>query len=122
MWKWRRAAPMTAFIDESSEFEGKCSFAGTLVLNGKLHGDIESTGTLIVGATAVLQAHIRARVVLVHGEIVGDIVATERIELKAGARVFGDLETPVLVVEEGALTEGRTRMTEGSRGGGARAV
>ncbi len=113
---------MTAFIDESSEFEGKCSFAGTLVLNGKLHGDIESTGTLIVGATAVLQAHIRARVVLVHGEIVGDIVATERIELKAGARVFGDLETPVLVVEEGALTEGRTRMTEGSRGGGARAV
>ncbi len=82
------------------------------MMNGKLQGDIESTGTLVVGASAILHARIRARVVVVHGEIVGDVTGTERVELKPSARVFGDLETPVLVVEERAILEGRTRMSE----------
>ena len=111
---------MTAFIDESSKFEGKYSFAGTLILNGQLQGDIDSTGTLVVGAPAVLQAGIRARVVIVHGEITGDIVAAERAELRAGARVFGDLETPILLVEEGAVIQGRIHMTQESRDAGTR--
>jgi cytoskeletal protein CcmA (bactofilin family) len=122
VWTWRRVThqAVTSFIDEGSELEGKYSFPGTLMLNGKLAGDVESTGTLIVGASAVLQATIRARAVIVRGEIVGNIVAAERIELKTGARVYGDVETPVLLVEEGALIEGRTRMTPESRNGGAR--
>ena len=122
MWQWRRGIhhAVTSFIDEGSALEGKCSFPGTLMLNGRLTGELESTGTLIVGASAVLQAGIHARVVIVRGEVVGNIVAAERIELKAGARVFGDLETPVLLVEEGALIEGKTRMTPESRTGGAR--
>ncbi|HEV8438870.1 MAG TPA: polymer-forming cytoskeletal protein [Methylomirabilota bacterium] len=111
---------MTSFIDEGSELEGKFAFPGTLLVNGKLKGQMESAGTLIVGTSAAVQAGIQARVVIVRGEIVGDIVATERIELKAGARVFGDLETPILLVEEGALIEGRTRMTGESRNAGAR--
>jgi cytoskeletal protein CcmA (bactofilin family) len=121
MWKLGpRHGPVTSFIDEGAELDGKCSFAGTLILNGKLKGEIESRGTLIVGGNAVVQAGIHASVVTVRGEVIGNIVASERIELAAGARVFGDLETPVLVVEEGALLEGRTRMTEHSRDGGAR--
>jgi cytoskeletal protein CcmA (bactofilin family) len=118
VWTWRRRPaqePLTSFIDAGSELEGKCSFSGTLVMNGKLQGDIESTGTLIVGATAVLHARVRARAVVVHGEIVGDIIGTERIELKASAHVYGDLATPLLSVEEGAVLEGRTRMSEERR-------
>jgi cytoskeletal protein CcmA (bactofilin family) len=123
VWKWRRRPsqdPLTSFIDAGAEFDGKCSVSGTLVMNGKLQGDIESTGTLIVGATAVLHAQIRARAVVVHGEIVGDIAGTERIELKASAHVFGDLQTPLLSVEEGAVLEGRTRMSEERRDGEVR--
>ena len=118
VWTWRRRPardPLTSFIDAGAEFEGKCSFSGTLMMNGKLQGDIESTGTIIVGATAILHARISARVVVVHGEIVGDVTGTERVELKPSARVFGDLETPVLVVEERAVLEGRTRMSERGR-------
>jgi len=47
--------------------------------------------------------------VIVEGEVVGSIVAAERIELRAEARVYGDLETAVLVIEEGAVFEGQTR-------------
>ena len=44
------------------------------------------------------------------GEVVGNVLASGRIELKATARVYGDLEAPVVVLEEGVLFEGQCRM------------
>ena len=103
---------LTAFIDEGSEIEGKYSFSGTVMLNGKFTGEIVSTDTLIIGEKGIINATIRAGVVLVSGEIVGNVVASERVELHGKARVFGDLETPVVIIEEGVLFEGQCRMTK----------
>ena len=50
--------------------------------------------------------------VLVSGEVVGNISGTERVELKRTARVFGDVEAPVVILEEGVLFEGHCRMTK----------
>jgi len=104
---------LTAFIDEGSDIEGTYAFSGTVMLNGKLTGEIVSNDTLIVGEKGVVRANIRAGVVLVSGEVVGNVLATERVELRGKARVFGDIETPVVVVEEGVLFEGHCRMTKG---------
>jgi cytoskeletal protein CcmA (bactofilin family) len=103
---------LTAFIDEGSEIEGKYSFSGTVLLNGKFQGEIASTDTLIIGEKGVINATIRAGSVLISGEVVGNVVATERVELRGSARVFGDLEAPVVVVEEGVLFEGHCQMTK----------
>lgn len=107
-----RSRDLTAFIDESSDIEGTYTFSGTVMLNGKLRGEIVSNDTLIVGEKAVVHANVRAGVVLVSGEVVGNVLATERVELRGKARVFGDIETPVVVVEEGVLFEGQCRMTK----------
>ena len=64
------------------------------MLNGKPTGEIVSNDTLIVGEKGVVHANIRAGVVLVWGEVVGNVLATERVELRGKARVFGDIETP----------------------------
>jgi cytoskeletal protein CcmA (bactofilin family) len=117
LWKPRskalaRRGDLTAFIDEGSEIEGKYTFSGTVVLNGKFQGEIVSTDTLIIGEKGVINATIRAGSVLISGEVVGNVLATERVELKGNARVFGDLEAPVVVVEEGVLFEGHCRMTK----------
>src|SRR2546425_12648130 len=103
---------LTAFIDEGSEIEGKYTFSGTVMINGKLRGEIESNDTLIVGEKGVLNATIRAGTVVVSGEVVGNILAAERVELRGTARMFGDVEAPVVVVEEGVLFEGHCRMTK----------
>jgi cytoskeletal protein CcmA (bactofilin family) len=103
---------LTAFIDEGSEIEGRYTFSGTVMLNGRFKGEIASTDTLIIGEKATISADIRAGRVLVSGEVVGSVRATERVELRRGARVFGDVEAPVLVVEEGVLLEGHCRMTK----------
>ena len=103
---------LTAFIDEGSEIEGKYSFSGTVMLNGKFTGEIVSTDTLIIGEKGIVNATIRAGVVLISGEVVGNVLASERIDLRGKARVVGDLETPVVVIEEGVLFEGQCRMTK----------
>jgi len=94
--------------------EGRYSFRGTVMLNGKFKGEISSNDTLIIGERAVLQADIRAGRLVVNGEVTGNLSATERIELKRTARVYGDVEAPVVVVEEGVLFEGHCRMAKPS--------
>ncbi len=103
---------LTAFIDEGSEIEGKFTFSGTVMLNGKFQGEIASTDTLIIGERGVVNATVRAGTVVINGELVGNVEATERVEIKGSARVFGDVEAPVVVVEEGVLFEGHCRMTK----------
>jgi cytoskeletal protein CcmA (bactofilin family) len=102
---------LTAFIDEGSEIEGKYTFTGTVMLNGRFKGEIVSNDNLIVGEKGVVHANIRAGVVMINGEVVGNVQAAGRVELRGTARVFGDVEAPVVVVEEGVLFEGHCRMT-----------
>ena len=85
-----RGRDLTAFIDEGSEIEGKYTFSGTVMLNGRFRGEIVSNDSLIVGEKGVVNASIRAGVVLINGEV----------------------EAPVIVIEEGVLFEGHCRMTK----------
>jgi cytoskeletal protein CcmA (bactofilin family) len=106
-----RPDDLTAFVDEGSEIEGRYTFRGTVMLNGRFSGEITTTDTLIVGDRGVVHATVRAGTIIVSGQLAGDIVASQRLELRATARVSGDIETPALVVDEGAVLEGRCRMT-----------
>jgi cytoskeletal protein CcmA (bactofilin family) len=103
---------LTAFIDEGSEIEGKYTFSGTVMLNGKFSGEIVSTDTLIIGEKGVVHASIQAGAVLVSGEVVGNVVASQRVDLRGKARVVGDIDAPVVVLEEGVLFEGQCRMNK----------
>jgi cytoskeletal protein CcmA (bactofilin family) len=121
LWKKKKTAKvaagkgsdLSAYIDEASEIEGKYTFGGTVMLNGKLTGEVWSDDTLIIGEKGVVNASVRAGIVLVSGEVRGNILGTERVELRGTARVYGDVEAPVIVVEEGVLFEGHCRMTKG---------
>jgi len=117
--RWRKSKPasrssdLTAFIDEGSEFEGKYTFQGTVMLNGKFSGEIVSSDSLIIGEKGCVNATVRAGIVLINGEVIGNVFATERVELRGTARVYGDVEAPVIVVEEGVLFEGHCKNTKG---------
>ncbi|HSL50321.1 MAG TPA: polymer-forming cytoskeletal protein [Candidatus Deferrimicrobiaceae bacterium] len=112
--KGPRRSELTAYIDEGSEMEGRYTFRGTVMLNGRFKGEISSEDTLIIGERGVIAADIRAGRVLVSGEVTGNLRAMERIELKRTARVYGDVEAPVVVLEEGVLFEGHCRMAKPS--------
>lgn len=115
MWRWRgnNSAPdqaSTSVIDQGCELEGRLTFAGTLILNGKFHGEIFSSDTLLVGESGEVEAEVQVGIAIVSGQITGNINARERVELRGTARIFGDIVTPVLVLEEGVVFDGRCKM------------
>ena len=82
------------------------------MINGRFRGEITSSDSLIIGEKGVVNASVRAGVVLINGEVVGNVSASERVELRGTARVFGDVEAPVVVVEEGVLFDGQCKMSK----------
>lgn len=105
-----------AYLDRGSKISGKISFEGPARIDGEVEGEINAKDSLAIGETAIITAHIRAASVSVAGKVSGDIVATQRIEIRPSAKVSGDITAPVLAVQEGAHFEGHCSMqTEGVR-------
>ena len=111
MWG-KRKDTLGAFLDEGSEFEGKYTCAGTVMLDAKFTGELTAKDSLMIGERSVVRATVQAATLVVRGEVVGNVTASERVELKSGARVTGDIEAPVIVMEEGAVHDGHCRMTK----------
>jgi len=115
MWRLRGnnstpEQPAMSVIDQGCELEGRLAFSGTLVLNGKFQGELLSSDTLIVGEGGELKANVRVRVAIVSGQLSGHITAKERVELRSTARIYGDIVTPVLLLEEGVIFDGHCKM------------
>jgi len=102
----KRSHQITAFLGPETAFEGKLSFKGIVRIDGRFKGEVKSEGTLIVGETAVIESDVHAAVVIVSGEVRGQMTASERIELLPPARVFGDVEAPSVIINAGVVFEG----------------
>ena len=109
------AAPQSAVIGRGSSFDGTLRLEGVVRIDGTFTGQIAAQDTLIVGEGAKITANISCRSVIVSGEIRGDIDAHESVELRASARVKGDITTPSLAMEKGAIFEGRSMMEDAAR-------
>jgi cytoskeletal protein CcmA (bactofilin family) len=105
---------VTAFLDEESEIEGRYTCSGTVVFDAKFSGEITSKDTLIIGERGVVHANVQAVNLVVRGELVGDVMASARVELKSTARLMGNIAAPVIVMEEGAVHEGHCHMAKES--------
>jgi cytoskeletal protein CcmA (bactofilin family) len=108
--KPRGEGSLNGFIDKGSQVRGDLSFEETFRIDGKFEGKIRSGSELILGDDAEVNAEIEVGRLSVNGSLKGSVRATERVELLAGARVIGDISTPVLRIEEGAHFEGSCQM------------
>ncbi len=97
-------------LGPDAEVTGKLSFATPTRIEGKLKGEVRASDLLVVGPQAVLQANVQAEKLVVLGEIRGQVVGASRVEICAGGKLYGDIETKALVVHEGATFEGRSKM------------
>lgn len=103
---------INAFLGRDTEFDGKLSFTGAVRIDGKLSGEIFSSGTLIVGESAVIKAQIHIADMVISGEVHGDIFAEKKIEITVPGKLFGNIKTPKLVLEEGVIFEGHCKMKD----------
>lgn len=104
------ANEMCAFLGKGSRVTGKLAFDGPGCIEGHVEGEVSAQDSLVIGETAVVNARIDGGSIVVHGNVTGDIVARTRLELRAPSKVTGNVATPSLVVQEGAMLEGQCVM------------
>jgi cytoskeletal protein CcmA (bactofilin family) len=103
-----QTAGMRNVLSSDVEIKGIVKFQHDLIVDGKIEGEIHSTGNLTVGENARIKAEIKTGTVVVYGKVHGNITATDRIELKSSAEVIGDIKTKTLVIEGGAIFVGKS--------------
>lgn len=101
---------ISAIIEEGCKFEGNLSFNGVARIAGLVNGSIFSNDTVIVSEGAIINADINANVILISGTVKGNIRASSRVEIIKPARFEGTITTPSLIVEEGVIFHGTTKM------------
>src|SRR5687767_3342116 len=102
---------LSGFVGHGTVLTGETNFQMMLRVDGHLTGTVTSEGgTLIVGTNGQVDANVSVGVATVNGIINGDVIATEKIQLGRTARVMGNIATPRLVIEEGAVFEGGCNM------------
>ena len=100
-------------INIEAGMQGNLKFTGpvNLRLNGDFEGDLEARGVLIIGEKANVKAKtVKGDSITISGRVEGDIICSKRLELSASARVIGNIDTPILVMAEGALLKGDCQM------------
>ncbi len=101
------------FVGGGTVVTGEASFKAMMRIDGQLSGRVSSTGgTLVIGTNGRVDANIEVAVATVHGTVNGDIIATQRLELGRSAKVSGNIQTPSLMIEQGAVFEGSCKMTQ----------
>ena len=104
---------LSGFVGSGTVVTGEANFKAMMRVDGHLSGRVSSSsGTLIVGANGTVDANIEVAVAVLHGTINGDIIATQRLELGRAAKVNGNIQTPSLVIEQGAVFEGSCKMLQ----------
>lgn len=102
---------MSGYVGHGTNLTGEAHFQSILRVDGELTGRLTSdSGTLIVGSTGRINANISVASAIINGVVNGDIVVTDRLEIGRSARVIGNIQAPLLIIEEGAVFEGSCSM------------
>lgn len=102
---------MLGVIEPGIDLEGKMTVgSGTVRVNSRFKGEIGGEGTVVVAERGDVEAEIKAKAVVVVGKVKGTVYAAERLEIREGGMILGDIHTPVLCVEAGGSFDGQCHM------------
>ena len=99
------------FLGKDASFKGELSFKGTLCIDGKFEGKINTDDTLIIAPDGIIEANIQAGTVICEGLVKGNIIASTKVELRPNSNVQGDVHSPTLIIEVGAKLDGKCDMS-----------
>ena len=106
----RQKDDIVGLLGNGTSFEGVLKFKGTVRIDGNFSGEIDTNGMVIIGNTAMVNAQIRAENIIIHGEMHGEVNAHKKLELKAGGKLFGNVKTSSLTIENGVIFNGYCKM------------
>jgi cytoskeletal protein CcmA (bactofilin family) len=103
---------LRGFLGEGTEIKGEVSFSDILRVDGGISGKVKSdSGTLLVGERGYIKASVEAANISVSGTIEGTVTVKNKVEIHPTGKVFGDVYTQALIIEHGAVFDGKCHMT-----------
>src|SRR5437764_13702175 len=105
-----KSGELNGFLDRGSSFRGELEFEDTMRIDGRFNGKIVTKNELIVGESAQIEGEVHAGRIAISGTVVGKIVAAQRVEIHRNGKVYSDIDTPALIIEEGAIVQGNCVM------------
>jgi cytoskeletal protein CcmA (bactofilin family) len=105
---------IVSLLGEGAEISGEIFFAKSMRIDGFVKGKIRSDASLIIGSGGKVDADVNVRRISINGEFHGIIHASERVEIHREGRVYGDIYCPCLIIDAGAIFEGRCNMSDSS--------
>lgn len=106
---------ITGFFDKNTEIEGTLTFSGSFQIDGQFKGKIDSNSVLVIGQNGKVDSEINIGVIIISGEVKGNIRAKERVEIHSGGKVIGTITTPSLIVKDGANLEAQCHTTDNTQ-------
>lgn len=97
-------------LGPEAAFDGKLTFQGAVRIDGKFSGEIVTEDVLVIGESGEVTANINVGSLVLNGLVRGNVRAKKAVELHAPARLYGDIETPQLVIHSGVIFEGHCKM------------
>ena len=110
-----RKVELSTIIGKGSKIKGTLYVQGGVRIDGEVEGTIESDGFVTIGSSGVARADIKADECLISGKVVGNVVCKDGIELDRSARMNGDIVAKILKIHTGAVFNGNSSMTSGSK-------
>lgn len=108
------ASNMT-FICEGTRITGEISVEHDLRVEGQLHGTLTVGGTLVLGPSGQIEGDVTSRSATLAGHLTGNIHTLDKLVLESKSVLFGDLQTRELVIQEGAVFQGKSMMDATTR-------
>lgn len=110
------AASQNTVIGPSILISGKLQGDEDLTVRGRVEGELSLSKTLIVETSGIVKANVSVKNAIVSGVVVGNITASESVELTREGRMVGDIHSPRVIIVDGASFRGRVDMGEATAG------
>ncbi len=108
---WRRKPKIETILGPETQFEGILHSKGIIRIDGLVTGGVAEAEQVIVGETGKVEGDIQAKSVMVAGHVIGNITASNHIEILPSSQVYGDITTPHLTIYDGVIFQGNCTMT-----------
>jgi cytoskeletal protein CcmA (bactofilin family) len=95
-----------AVLGRSTHVRGRITGSGSIEISGRVDGDVDLTGDVVIETSGLIGANVSGRRVVVRGAVKGDLIGAESITLEDGAKVVGDVRAPRIAISQGALLRG----------------
>jgi len=109
-----RGGELNTIVGKGSTLTGDMKVQNSIRIDGQVNGNISTTDTVIIGKDGGVMGNVKAKHVLLAGKVTGNISTTGKVFLQTTASISGDITAVRLVVDEGAVFDGKCKMSSGS--------